>query len=484
VSFIQAFLASRPWAALPDRLTEWARRCESLVALVQAGLSPMQRARAAISGESTISTDVANGVATVHVSGVLMDAAPWWAKIDGEVTDMAELRAELARLATDKAVDRVVLAIDSPGGSAAGLSDTVSAISALAAMKPVVAHIAGMAASAAYFLASATDEIVASPDALIGSIGTFAVLTDTSGLQEKIGVRFSTVTSAPGKGLGADGRVSDAMREQWQRIVDRTAAVFVDQVAAGRGMTKDEAKALATGDVWLADEALAKGLIDRVASSATAAPAKTATTSAAGTPPVASNAGTEPAPSPDTPAGTDPMKITAAVLAALVLSAPEHAAMISAMASGDPAKGIQPGTEDEIRAAITTAKAKSLNDRIAALEAKATADAAANTAALAAKDAQIAALQAKADKGDKVLALAAGAAKDPGADHVGANVSASDKLKAEWDGLSAEQQMGFCNDFDGFKAWKANAHRDRAASAAAASADKTATATPAAKKEG
>ncbi len=166
------------------------------------------------------------------------------------------------------------------------------------------------------------------------------------------------------------------------------------------------------------------------------------------------------------------------MLAALIASAVEHAGLISAMATGDPAKGIQPATEDEIRAAITTAKSKAFTDRIAALEAKATADAAANAAAIAAKDAELAALKAQAAKDAKLIALAAGTGKDPGTDHVGANVSPDEKLKAEWEALDDAQRMGFCNDFGGFKAWKANASRDRAAAR-----DEKAT-TTAAKKEG
>lgn len=160
---------------------------------------------------------------------------------------------------------------------------------------------------------------------------------------------------------------------------------------------------------------------------------------------------------------------------------PDHAGLIVDMfADGK--------TEVEMMAAIKDVDLANANERakVLAADLKSKEDAHvislkakddAHQAALAAKDAELAALKTKAEKDQKLLALATGGGKDPGADHQGAKLSAEEKLKAEWEGLSSDQQMGFCNDFAGFKAWKANAHRDRAAAAEAKSE------TTAAKKE-
>ncbi len=173
---------------------------------------------------------------------------------------------ELARrLRESKRVPAVVVDIDSPGGSATGSDDLFLALERLAAKKPLVAAIRGTGASGAYLAALAARRIVANPTAIVGSIGVINVAPRLPGLLERAGVTVSEHTAGHLKGLGApwrDESASEAAKQQ--AIVDGIYDAFVARVARGRGLSPDQARKLATGEIWLGSEALELGLIDEI----------------------------------------------------------------------------------------------------------------------------------------------------------------------------------------------------------------------------
>lgn len=427
-NLLATFLASRVWSCDPASLEAWANARESIAHLAELGLSqgPLDRAKAALAGNNPMPYVVADGVATIPVQGVLMLNGPWWAAIDGDSTDYLHVRNLLARAAADPDVAKVILAIDSPGGDAIGLTETVAAIAAVrAAGKAIVAQVSGMCCSAAYFLACACDSIRAEADAMVGSIGTYAVLRDTSGLQEQLGIRMVLVSSGPVKGAGADGKVTDAYKAATQARIDALAAEFVSQVAVGRGMSLDVARSHATGDTWLGAAALARDLIDSIGACATAIPASLS----------ASSDGTSP---DDTTPAADPsaketrmaLKVSAQDMVDLVDAHAAHATLIQERAKAGDSK-------DQILAAVDTAKrtaAEQAKDaRILALErdlaAKHTELAAVQAAHAADKTAHAAALAEAKGKQDAAAALAAlakGAGRDPGHGTVDGKPAAKD----------------------------------------------------------
>jgi hypothetical protein len=176
------------------------------------------------------------------------------------------------------------------------------------------------------------------------------------------------------------------------------------------------------------------------------------------------SAGIPPATSPANPAGPDTMKITAQVLLALIASAPEHLATISSMATGDTAKGVQPASEDEIRAAITEAKLKAHSDQVAALEAKLAALTTEHATALAVKDTAVKDLETKlaamTAKHDALAKLSTGAPADPGTapeqTDPTPDAKADEKaLKARWD-RSPKLRAAFGDQFELFQAYIAD----------------------------
>lgn len=401
---VYALIASRLWAAEPTALHAWASGKESHGKLVAAGMTPRERAMRAVNGESTVGIQRNGSTATIPIEGVLMHAGPWWAKMDGDATDYLDIRSALEDVAQDVTVKDVVLAINSPGGDAVGLAATVEWIGKVReAGKTISAHISGMGCSAAYFLASATDQITAEPDALVGSIGTMTVLRDTTGLQDKIGIRLEVVSSGPDKGAGADGKVTPEYRAQVQRRVDAFASMFREQVANGRKMTAEQVAAVSTGDYWIAGDAQARGLIDGTTNQKRAPKAAPTIT------PAASQAAT----TSNEESAMD-LKLKAK-LAALCQEHPTHAAVLVAKAMEDGA------TESALQSHADAIVAKAKDDAHAA-------EVADLKAKLAAAEKARDEFKAEAEKAKAEKAHAAPA--DPGADPHAAETMTREKFAA------------------------------------------------------
>ena len=169
------------------------------------------------------------------------------------------------RLRESRRVPAVVLDIDSPGGSATASDDMFLALQRLAAKKPLVAAIRGTGASGSYLAAVAARMIVAQPHAVVGSIGVISAGPRLPRLLERLGVSVSENRAGRLKGMGAPWRdETDEERTKEQAIVDAFYAAFVGRVAASRHLTEERVRALATGEIWLGEQAKELGLVDEV----------------------------------------------------------------------------------------------------------------------------------------------------------------------------------------------------------------------------
>jgi signal peptide peptidase SppA len=212
------------------------------------------------SAEGSYRTTIRNGVAVIRANGSLMKQASSFSA----GTSTVLLRQSLMAAMRDDSVNSALLAIESPGGTAAGTYELAETISRFASQKPIVAHIEDLGASAAYWIASATQSISANAPAKVGSIGTYAVIQDLSAMAAKEGVKVHVVRAgSEHKGAGVPGtEITPAQLAEFQRHVDRTNDFFVAGVAAGRKMTEVQVRQLADGRVHGAEEARQLGLID------------------------------------------------------------------------------------------------------------------------------------------------------------------------------------------------------------------------------
>ena len=169
------------------------------------------------------------------------------------------------RLRESKKVPAVVLDIDSPGGSATASDDMFLALERLAAKKPLVAAIRGTGASGSFLAALAARRIVSQPHAVVGSIGVISAGPRLPRLLDRLGVSVSENRAGRLKGIGAPWRdETEEERAKEQAIVDAFYDAFVARVMRGRHLPEERVRELATGEVWLGEEAVTLGLVDEV----------------------------------------------------------------------------------------------------------------------------------------------------------------------------------------------------------------------------
>ncbi|MFH1419916.1 MAG: signal peptide peptidase SppA [Planctomycetota bacterium] len=210
---------------------------------------------------------VSDRIALIDISGILINATEEKLFADGEhiVSLVVE---QLDAAAADPRVKAVVLRINSPGGTVTASDILYEEILAFKARtgKPVIAYFQDVAASGAYYLACAADEIIAQRTTVTGSIGVILLMVNMSGTLDFLRIETDAITSGPFKDSGSPFRkMRKAERDVFQSLVDGFYEQFVTVVEAGRGnLTREEVLTLADGRVYNAEQALSAGLIDRI----------------------------------------------------------------------------------------------------------------------------------------------------------------------------------------------------------------------------
>ena len=170
---------------------------------------------------------------------------------------------QLDEWADNNSIKAIVLHINSPGGGVAISQEIYDAVHRARAEKPVVSSFASAAASGAYYVACATDRIVANPGTLTGSIGVIMQFFTYGDLMGKIGLDMETVKSGELKDVGSPERKMTKKEQlMLQSVVMDSYEQFVEVVAEGRNMEKDEVYSLADGSIFTGSQAYNLGLVD------------------------------------------------------------------------------------------------------------------------------------------------------------------------------------------------------------------------------
>jgi signal peptide peptidase SppA len=258
-----SYLLGENWAMEPVRLESLLHRFSGAGIEIPGNISVTPHAAGFFDDAPARSRmSVADGVATIPITGVLMKSVPKIFSYFGiDATSYAQIVQDVAQANADPQVTSIMLAVDSPGGQVSGVAETGEAIKASA--KPVASNISGIGASAAYWLAAQAKPVSASMNSLVGSIGVYVVQVDSSEAAAKDGFKVHVISSGPFKGAGAPGsKITAEHLAATQEIVDGLSANFVAAVASGRGVSAGTAKGWASGKLWLADEAARLGLVD------------------------------------------------------------------------------------------------------------------------------------------------------------------------------------------------------------------------------
>lgn len=165
----------------------------------------------------------------------------------------------------DSGVDAILLKINSPGGAPVASHEIVRAVEDVD--KPVAAQIREVGASGAYWVASATDYIVADPVSITGSVGVTASYLEFSGLLEDYNVTYQQVQRGEYKELGTPYKaLSDEEEAVLQSKIDAIGEYFFDDVAENRGLTAQQRDDVQTGVFFVGVESEDVGLVDELGS--------------------------------------------------------------------------------------------------------------------------------------------------------------------------------------------------------------------------
>lgn len=243
------------WAIAPTHVDAVMQQLAATIQMaIQAGpVDDAQRAALPVSRNGTI--------ATVSLKGPMLKDAGIW-RFYGWASSIHTQRAIQAADADDD-IDTIVLDVDTPGGSVAGLEGLSNAVAATS--KPIIAQSTGMIASAGYHVVSQADAIYAENMDLIGSIGVRTVMYDYSKAFEEAGIRAVPIDTGEHKSTGIIGApITDEQEAEIQRVIDGYMDEFVGRIVSGRSMTEEQVRAVGDGRVFFAEESVGLGLIDGV----------------------------------------------------------------------------------------------------------------------------------------------------------------------------------------------------------------------------
>lgn len=181
------------------------------------------------------------------------------------VRDYKAIADDLEWALESSAAESILLYIDSPGGAVNGCHECYQQILEAGKIKKVYAYTEGQICSAAYYLASACESIIATPSSFIGSIGVILQVLDSSKLYEASGLKMHTLRSGPLKAPGMEGdEITEEQLRNLQDLVNGLADQFKGTVSQHRPLISEESM---QGQVFRGSEASDLGFVDWVVNS-------------------------------------------------------------------------------------------------------------------------------------------------------------------------------------------------------------------------
>jgi len=173
------------------------------------------------------------------------------------------VRKYLTKVKKDKSVKAIVLRIESPGGEIEPCQEILLEIERIKEKMPIVVSMGGMAASGGYYISTQANKIVALPTTQTGSIGVISAVINVKELLDKLGIQIETFQGGKYKDMywGFRELIPEEV-EIMKQMVDEYYEQFIDVVAEGRGLSKEEVRNLATGQLYSGTKAKELGLID------------------------------------------------------------------------------------------------------------------------------------------------------------------------------------------------------------------------------
>ncbi len=214
--------------------------------------------------ENTRTVRIQNSVAIIPVSGIITGQMNFLTYILGG-TALDLLAKDFRTALENKDVQAIVLDFDSPGGIAVGPAEMADMIFNARGSKPIISYVGRNCCSAAYWLASAADKIVAHPSALLGSIGVVTTVPIQEQPDES-GTKCYEIVSSNAKAKRPDPRTEDGINTIKAEL-DALEAQFIGCIAKFRNVSEEKIRNdFGKGGVVIGHEALQRNMADELGS--------------------------------------------------------------------------------------------------------------------------------------------------------------------------------------------------------------------------
>ena len=187
--------------------------------------------------------------------------------IKGVITSSRGIVEQIEKLKEDNDVKAIILRINSPGGGVGPSQEIYREVLRAKEKKKIIASMESVAASGGYYVACASDVIVANPGTITGSIGVVMEFSNVEDLLKKIGLRSYVIKSGKHKDIGSPLRkMTSEEKAILQGVIDSVHNQFVRAVAEGRDMEERKVRQIADGRIFSGEQAKDLGLVDRLGS--------------------------------------------------------------------------------------------------------------------------------------------------------------------------------------------------------------------------
>ena len=186
-------------------------------------------------------------------------------EVKGVITQSSGIIEELQQYLEDDGVKAIILRIDSPGGGVGPAQEIYREIIKIKPKKKVVTSMGSVAASGGYYIACASDLIVANPGTITGSIGVIIQFSNFEELLKKIGIKGVVLKSGEHKDIGSPFREMTLEEKRiMQEVLDNVHQQFIQAVAEGRKLDRSKVVPIADGRIMTGEQAKNLGLVDQM----------------------------------------------------------------------------------------------------------------------------------------------------------------------------------------------------------------------------
>jgi len=188
-------------------------------------------------------------------------------EVRGVITQSSGVIEELQQYLADDGVKAIILRVDSPGGGVGPSQEIYREIMRIksSSKRKVVTSMGSVAASGGYYIASASDLIVANPGTITGSIGVIMQFSNFEDLLKKIGVKGVVLKSGEHKDIGSPFReMTPEEKRIMQEVLDNVHQQFIQAVAEGRKLDRSKVAQIADGRILTGEQAKNLGLVDQL----------------------------------------------------------------------------------------------------------------------------------------------------------------------------------------------------------------------------